>query len=165
MLLGALVLLAWNPYDFLDAGFQLSFAAVGAIFLLAPRIYRMLEGYPLPGAVRGVAAVSVACGVTTAPILCLQFGTVPLYTVPANVLAEPAMPSLLAFSFAAAALHPLNAGAVPAWLAGLVRVLHRRLRARLVAAGLPYAQGRTSVALAILATGGAAYACWRWRTS
>jgi ComEC/Rec2-related protein len=32
MLLGALVLLAWNPYDILDAGFQLSFAAVGAIW-------------------------------------------------------------------------------------------------------------------------------------
>jgi len=27
------------------------------------------------------------------------------------------------------------------------------------------AQVRTSVALAILAAGGAAYACWRWRTS
>ena len=153
MLLGAVGLLAWNPYDVLDAGFQLSFAAVGAIFVLAPRIHRALEGYPLPGAVRGVTAVSAACGVTTAPILCLQFGTVPLYTVPANVLAEPAMPPLLAFSFVAAALHPLSAGAgaAPAWLAGWCAA-YIAACARLVG-GLPYAQVRTSVALTILAAG------------
>jgi competence protein ComEC len=165
VLLGAFVLLAWNPYDILDAGFQLSFAAVGAIFILAPRIHRMLEGYPLPGAARGVTAVSAACGVTTAPILCLQFGSVPLYTVPANVLAEPAMPPLLLFSFVAAMLHPVSAGAAaaPAWLAGWC-ASYIAACARLVG-GLPYAQVRTPVALAILAAGGAAYACWRWRPS
>jgi competence protein ComEC len=165
MLLGALVLLAWNPYNILDAGFQLSFAAVAAIFVLAPRIHRLLEGYPLPGAARGVIAVSAACGVATAPILCLQFGNVPLYTVPANVLAEPAMPPLLALSFAAAALHPVSAGAgaAPAWLAGLCAA-YIAACARLVG-GLPYAQVSTAVALAILAAGGAAYACWRWGTS
>src|SRR5207342_3251270 len=48
LLLGALVLLAWNPYVLLDAGFQLSFAAVASIFLLVPRFVRALEGYPLP---------------------------------------------------------------------------------------------------------------------
>src|SRR5258708_7386708 len=37
LLLGAIVLLAWNPYTLLDAGFQFSFAAVLAIFLLVPR--------------------------------------------------------------------------------------------------------------------------------
>src|SRR5215831_4351874 len=36
LLLGALILLAWNPYDALDAGFQLSFIAVAAIFVAVP---------------------------------------------------------------------------------------------------------------------------------
>src|SRR6266511_4155354 len=36
LLVGAIVLLAWNPYVLLDVGFQLSFAAVIAIFVLVP---------------------------------------------------------------------------------------------------------------------------------
>ena len=36
LLLAAFVLLAWNPYTLLDAGFQLSFAAVAAIFVARP---------------------------------------------------------------------------------------------------------------------------------
>ena len=47
LLVGALVLLGWNPYTLLDAGFQLSFAAVVAIFVLVPRLEHVLEGYPL----------------------------------------------------------------------------------------------------------------------
>ena len=46
--LGAAVLLAWTPASLLEPGFQLSFAAVGAIFLLVPRLRPALEGYPLP---------------------------------------------------------------------------------------------------------------------
>ena len=42
-----------------------------------------------------VVGISAACGIATAPILWLQFGTIPLWTVPANALAEPAMPVLL----------------------------------------------------------------------
>src|SRR5205085_2764558 len=40
LLLGALALLAWNPAFVLDAGFQLSFAAVAAIFVVTPRVVR-----------------------------------------------------------------------------------------------------------------------------
>ena len=39
---------AWNPYTLFDAGFQLSFAAVVAIFLARPAARARLEGYPLP---------------------------------------------------------------------------------------------------------------------
>ena len=39
---------ARNPYDALDPGFQLSFAAVAAIYVLAPRLTGWLEGTPLP---------------------------------------------------------------------------------------------------------------------
>ena len=62
--LGAAVLLAWTPASLLEPGFQLSFAAVAAIFLLVPRLRaRVLEGYPLPRWLREALAVSIACGV------------------------------------------------------------------------------------------------------
>jgi hypothetical protein len=48
LLVAAIALLTWNPYTALDPGFQLSFAAVLSIFLLAPRFLRVLEGYPVP---------------------------------------------------------------------------------------------------------------------
>src|SRR5207245_2024497 len=88
LLVGAVVLLGWNPYTLFDAGFQLSFAAVVAIFVLVPRFQRFLEGYPL-GKLRPVVAVSAACGLATAPIVWLQFHSVQLLAVPANALAAP----------------------------------------------------------------------------
>jgi competence protein ComEC len=108
LLIGALILLAWNPYTLLDAGFQLSFAAVVAIFVAVPRAQRFLEGYPMPGLVREALAVSLACGVATAPVLWLQFGRIPLYSVPANALAAPVVAPLLALSFAAALADPVS---------------------------------------------------------
>ena len=163
MLAGALVLLAWNPYDALDPGFQLSFAAVVAIFLLAPSLQRRLEGYPLPRWVRATAAVSAACGLATAPIVCLQFGSVPLYTLPANLLAEPAMPPLLLLAFSAAAMHPLASGAAaaPAWLAGWCAAYIAGCARAF--GGLPLARLPARWALGILAVGAAAYAWRRWR--
>ena len=78
--LGAAVLLTWTPATVFEPGFQLSFAAVAAIFLLVPRLNRILEGYPLPGWLREALAISVACGVATAPILWFQFGSVQVYS-------------------------------------------------------------------------------------
>jgi len=63
LLIGALVLLAWNPMFVLDAGFQLSFAAVAAIFIVTPRVVRRLEGYPVPRALAQLIGVSTACGI------------------------------------------------------------------------------------------------------
>ena len=128
LLVGALVLLAWSPYNLLDAGFQLSFAAVVAIFVAVPLAKRLVRGLPAPA--RGspeVLAVSLACGVATAPILWLQFGRIPVYSVPANALAAPVVAPLLGLSFAAAVadsgLHRLRrsdrrrrtAGSPPTW--------------------------------------------------
>jgi competence protein ComEC len=168
MLVAGTVLLGWNPYDLLDAGFQLSFAAVAAIFLLAPRLERMLEGYPLPGPARRVAAVSAACGLATAPILCLQFGSMPLYALPANMVAEPAMVPLLGLSFGAVAVEPIapSAAAALAWLAGGCAA-YIAACARVIGA-LPLALVPANLALILLAAGGvawAAYAWPRWRPS
>ena len=56
-------------------------------------------------------AVSLACGVVTAPILWLQFGRIPLYSVPANALAAPVVAPLLGLSFAAAVAAPVSPAA------------------------------------------------------
>ncbi len=140
MAVGAVVLLAWTPRSLLEPGFQLSFAAVAAIFLTLPRLRRVQEGYPVPLHVVEVIGISAACGIATAPILWLQFGAIPLWTVPANVLAEPAMPVLLGCGLGAAVLAPVIPPAAVAlsWLAGAAAAWIA-FSARLVAS-LPYAQ-------------------------
>src|SRR5688572_33324788 len=60
LLVGAVVLLGWNPYSVLEPGFQLSFAAVAAIFVGVPPLARRLQGYPVPHRLAGVLAVSAA---------------------------------------------------------------------------------------------------------
>ena len=154
--LGALVLLAWLPQTLLEPGFQLSFAAVAAIFLSVPSLVRWLEGYPVPPRLRDVLAVSIACGGATAPIAWLHFGVVPLYTVPANALAWPVAAPLLIVGLLAAIVQPVLPSAAYAlawangWLAAyLAWVAH-------AVAGLPYAQVGSPVAFAtgLAAVGG-----------
>ncbi|MGH3131855.1 MAG: ComEC/Rec2 family competence protein, partial [Gaiellaceae bacterium] len=95
LLLGAAVLLAWNPYSLLEPGFQLSFAAVAAIFVAVPRLERRLEGYPVPRRLAAIVAVSGVCGLATAPIVWLHFGAVPVFAVLGNALAAPVVAPLL----------------------------------------------------------------------
>jgi competence protein ComEC len=150
MAIGALVLLVWTPSAALDPGFQLSFAAVAAIFVVVPRVAGVPEAYPVPRGLWDVLVVAVACGLVTAPIVWLHFGAVALWTVPANVVAEPAMPPLIALSLAAAAIEPLlpDAAAALAWLAGGCAAWIA-LVARIVS-GWPSAQIHSPVALAAL---------------
>jgi competence protein ComEC len=163
LLVGAFVLLAWNPYTLFDAGFQLSFAAVVAIFILAPRLGRLLEGYPVPAKAAGFLAVSTACGLATAPILWLQFGAVPLLAVPANALAAPAVAPLLGLALTAAVVHPLapSAAAALTWLAGWCAA-YVALCARSIG-GLPLAQIRSGWAAAAVGLGAALVAAYAWR--
>jgi competence protein ComEC len=168
LLVGALVLLAWNPYTVLDPGFQLSFAAVVAIFVVAPVLSTRLEGYPMPAGLRTLLAVSTACGAATAPVLWLQFGAVPLLSVPANALAAPAVVPLLGLAFAAAAVTPLSPGAAAglAWVNGWCAAYLAGC-ARLVG-GLPFATVRSGPAALGLLAGAlvaGAYAWRRWQTT
>jgi len=167
LLLGAVALLAWNPYLVFDAGFQLSFAAVIAIFTVTPRLSAHLEHAPLPRTVRLGIAVSLACSIVTAPILWLQFGYLPLVGVFANALVEPALPLLLGLAFvtAGAGVVSPSSAAVLAWINGWVAA-YVALCARAIGS-LPFAQvssprGLAGVLGAVLA---AAYAWRRWPTS
>jgi competence protein ComEC len=151
LLVGAAVLLAWNPYTLFDAGFQLSFAAVGAIFALVPRFRRRLDGYPLPRVLVDAVAVSAACGLATAPVMWFQFHAVPLLSVPANALAAPAMVPLLGLALIGAVVAPVAPAATTAlawvngWLAAYVAGCAQ------VIGGLPGAQIHSTRALLLLA--------------
>jgi competence protein ComEC len=140
LLLGAAVLMAWTPYSLLDPGFQLSFAAVGSIFVAVPRLGRELEGYPVPRVLAGIVAVSAACGLATAPILLFQFGEIPAYSIVSNALAAPAVAPCFGLALLTAALdHVLPQAAVAgAWVNGWLAAYIAGC-ARLVG-GLPGAQ-------------------------
>ena len=165
--LAAVALLGWNPYLLFDAGFQLSFAAVVAIFLFARPLARVLEGYPVHPKLGAALAISVACSLVTAPILLVQFGRVPVLGVLANALVEPAVGPLLGLALITAVVHPVSPSLAFAlawldgWLADYVAWCARAVGA------VPFAQvgGRAAVAV----VGGvfvlAAYAWHRWRTT
>ena len=120
LLVGAAVLLAWNPYSLLEPGFQLSFSAVGSIFLLVPRIEAWFAGYPVPRGLAAVLAVSIACGAITAPILMLHFQAAPLFTVASNAVAGFVVAPLLGLALISTALGPLlpEAALAIAWVNG-----------------------------------------------
>ena len=159
LLLGAAALLLWNPWTLLDPGFQLSFAAVGAIFVGAPRVRRRLDGYPLPRRAREPIALSAVCGAATAPISWLHFHQIPLLTIPANVAAAPAVAPMLALALLAALLPPLGPtlaqvnGLLAAYLAGCARFF----------GGLPGAQVTSGAGAAALASGALLCAAYAWR--
>ena len=150
LLFGAAVLLAWNPYSLLEPGFQLSFSAVAAIFVLVPRISSRLDGYPLPQKLSEVISLSAACGLVTAPVLWLHFGAIPVYSVLANALAAPVVAPLLGMALAAAAVHPFlpTASAALVWLDAWLAA-YLAFCARLVGS-LPYAQASSLSAVGIL---------------
>jgi competence protein ComEC len=158
LLTGAIVLLAWNPYSVLEPGFQLSFAAVTAIFRGAPWVVRRLEGYPVPNWLAICIAVSTVCGVATAPILWVHFGAVPLYSVLANALAVPVVGLLLGLALVAGLLAPVlpSAAFALAWIDGWLAA-YLVACARIVAR-LPFAQLTSGRAL--LALVGAAALVW-----
>lgn len=162
LLLAAVVLLVWNPYALFDPGFQLSFAAVVAIFTLAPPLLRRLEGYPLPRKLAEVVAISAACGAATAPIVWFHFHAVPLLAVPANAVAFPAVAPLLGLGLAAAVVEPFApaSASLLAVLAGWLAE-YLVLCARVVGA-VPFAQIESTRAAVALAAAAAAYACRAW---
>ena len=75
---------------------------------------------PVPRTVVDPLAVAVVCGVATAPVVLFHFDRAPVYTVPANLLAFPALPFVLALGLLAALVDPVAPGAAAAlaWLAG-----------------------------------------------
>jgi competence protein ComEC len=163
MLVGAAVLLGWNPYALFDAGFQLSFAAVASIFVVTPRVVRALEGYPVSHRLAQLIGVSTACGLATAPVTWFQFHQISLVTVPANVAAVPVVVEVLGLALLTAAVAPLVPPVASAmaqlngWGVWFVDACARAF------ASVPGAQITSGRAAAALGLGVAATAAYAWQ--
>lgn len=125
--LTVLLMLLWSPSWLLDLGFQLSVAATAGLLLTAGTLEQGLA-QRLPGWLATSVAVPVAACLWTLPLQLLHFGSVPLYAVPANLLAAPLLSPLTlgAMAMAVLAVLPGMAGvltllAMP--LAPLTRLL------------------------------------------
>ena len=112
LVLAAAVTLLLNPRSSGDIGWQLSFAAVVGILLFAAPLTRAL-GAPASGPRRALAegaALTIAATVATAPLLAFHFGTAALLSLPANLIALPAVAPVMWLGMLAGAL-----GQIP-WL-------------------------------------------------
>ena len=159
--LAAAVTLVLNPRAAGEPGWQLSFAAVAGLLLLAPPLRALLARRGLPEPVADATAITVAATVATAPLLAFHFEQVSLASLPANLLAAPVvapvmwlgMLGMTAAQVAPAMALPFTVACAPL-LGYLEWVAH-------VAAGAPLAAlpvrlgGPLALALAYAALGGA----------
>jgi len=140
LLLAAALTLAWNPRAAEDVGWQLSFAAVLAMLALVPALRRGLRRAGTPTGIAEVLAVTAAATLGTAPLIALHFERLSLVSLPANLLAAPAVAPVMwlgtiagALGQAAPALAAPVAGVAALPLAYLTWLAQR-------AAGLPFAE-------------------------
>ncbi len=100
--LAAAATLILNPRTAGEPGWQLSFAAVAALLVGATPLRRALARR-LPGAVADAAAITLAATIGTAPLMALYFDQVSLASLPANLLAAPAIAPIMWLGVLAAA--------------------------------------------------------------
>ena len=148
--LAAAVTLAINPRASGEPGWQLSFAAVAGLLALVPRWREGLRRARLPGPAADAIAVTAAATLATAPLMALHFEQVSLASLPANLVAAPAVAPVMWLgmgSIALAQVTPALCGAAERaqrLAARLSRVdrARRRAAARGGAAGADRRPGR-----------------------
>jgi len=104
LLLAAAVTLVLNLRATEDVGWQLSFAAVVAIALLAGRWRAALVARRVPIPVAEALALTAAATVGTAPLLALHFERLSIVSLPANLAAAPAVAPVVWLGTASAVL-------------------------------------------------------------
>lgn len=152
------LLLAIDPWFSRDFGFALSVCATGGLILLSGPLARALARW-MPRPVAAVVAIPLAAQLACQPVLILLEPALPVYGVPANLLAAPAAPVATIAGLAGCLLLPvlpsvgfaaLQVAWLPAaWIAMLAHGAHR-LPFQSVS-WLPDAPGAALCALAVTA--------------
>ncbi len=120
--IAAILVLLWHPESLTGPGFQMSFAATGALVLVFGAFARMDKPMWLRGWRGGVVSLlmsSVVAGMATAPIAALHFNRIGHYGVLANMLAVPMMGfAVMPLLFIGLLLMPLGLEWAPLAVAG-----------------------------------------------
>ncbi|MBI2463272.1 MAG: ComEC/Rec2 family competence protein [Candidatus Spechtbacteria bacterium] len=142
LLYAAVTMLVWNPFLLAgDVGFQLSFAAMAGIIILAPfvndELRRLFErrvrdidsytkkpnwlAYLWQGA-RGIIAMSLAATLFTMPISIYHFGLFSVIGLALNIIAVPLLPIILILVFFMIILGSVHAflGMIVSWPVWLI---------------------------------------------
>lgn len=104
--LSVIVLLGLDPWLARNYGFALSVLATGGLLLLSGPLARVLSRW-MPVPLAAVIAIPVAAQLACQPVLVLLAPTLPLYGVPANLLAAPAAPVATVVGLLACLLLPV----------------------------------------------------------
>ncbi|MEJ7893512.1 MAG: ComEC/Rec2 family competence protein [Solirubrobacteraceae bacterium] len=137
--LAAAVTLTLNPSAAADAGWQLSFAAVVGLMVLARPLREHLVGRRVPAPLAEATAMTLAATVATAPLLAVHFSQVSLVSLPANLMAAPVIAPIMWLGMLASAAAQVDTAlaapftALAAPLVGFVDLIAAR------AAALPHA--------------------------
>ena len=119
--LGVAAILLVDPLLATSLGFQLSAAGAAGIVVGAQPVERALPG---PRWLRAPLAVTIAAQLAVSPLLVATFGSLPLASLPANVLAEPVAGPIMVWG--------LTAGLAAGVLGGpIAMLLHLPTRAML----------------------------------
>lgn len=103
--LASLVLLIHNPWLAKDYGFALSVLATAGLLILARPLTVFLSRW-MPRALAALLAIPTAAQLMCQPVLVLLNPALPLYGIPANILAAPAAPAATVLGALACAFLP-----------------------------------------------------------
>jgi competence protein ComEC len=121
ILLSCALMLLINPLLlFWDVGFQLSFVATIALFVLAPLLEPYFKFVPKTIGVRAAFVGSIAAIILTLPLILWHFGAVSIVAPLVNLLILPLIPYLMALILIALAFALVSTGAgmivaLPSW--------------------------------------------------
>ena len=108
LLLAAVVTLAADPSAVRDPGWQLSFAAVAAIAVVAAPVAAVLARRGVPRGLSDAVALTLAATIGTAPVSAAAFGTVSPVGLVANVLVAPLVAPITWIGMVAASVAQLS---------------------------------------------------------
>ena len=144
LLLATAITLVLNPRAPQDVGWQLSFAAVVAILLLAGRARDGLARRGLPRGLAEATALTAAATLGTAPLIAAHFGQASLVSLPANVLAAPAVAPAMWLAMLAVALGQIGTALAAPFVALAAFPVAYVMWVAHVASGVPGARASAS---------------------
>jgi competence protein ComEC len=151
-----IVLVLVSPDLAVSAGFALSVLATGGLVVLAPG-WRDRLATRLPGGLAEAVAIPAAAQLACGPVIVAVSGQLGLLSVPANLLAVPAVAPATILGLGAALAAPVSAPlatglAWAAWLPTTWLVRVSRYGAAMPGAALPWKSGTTGALLLIALT-------------